>query len=457
MISGTGQCFLTASQAGNDIYNPATEVENTVDALKAGQSIDFAAPPSPAVYGTSFTLEATASSGLGVAFDVDGVCELSGNIVTMTSGTGSCTVTASQAGDDNYNPATGVEHTVAAAKANQSIDFAAPVSPVVFGTSFDLEATASSGLGVAFGVDGGCELSGNTVTMTSGTDSCTITANQPGDDNYNPATGVEHTVAAAKANQSIEFTTPASPVVYATSFDLQATASSGLGVAFEVEGVCELSGNTVTMTGGTGSCTVTASQAGDDNYYPAAGVEHTVAAAKANQSIEFTTPASPAVYATSFDLQANASSGLAVAFELEGECELSGNSVSMTSGSGSCTITASQLGDDNFTPAITVTHTVQAARAAQSISFPQPASPVKYQTSFSVSLSSSAGLLVGLSSSGSCTHEGYTVTITKTSGTCFLTAFQVGDENYLPAESVQHSVEPAPNGNMIYIPLLFGS
>jgi hypothetical protein len=128
----------------------------------------------------------------------------------------------------------------------------------------------------------------------------------------------------------------------------------------------------------------------------------------------------------------------------------------MTSGTGSCSVTASQGGDNNYNLATSVEYPVQAGRAGQSIDFPQPASPVKYQTSFSVSPVSTSGLPVGLSASGSCTNDGFTVTMTQTSGVCLLMAFQEGSLNYLPAESVQHSVEPAPNGNVLYIPLVFG-
>jgi hypothetical protein len=127
----------------------------------------------------------------------------------------------------------------------------------------------------------------------------------------------------------------------------------------------------------------------------------------------------------------------------------------MTSGTGICTITASQLGDDNYNPAEEVANAVSAARADQNISFPQPDSPAKYRTSFNVAPTSSSGLAVTLTAAGSCTNDGFSVTIIKTSGVCLLTATQAGDLNYMPAEAVQRSVEPAPNGNMVYLPLLF--
>jgi hypothetical protein len=258
-----------------------------------------------------------------------------------------------------------------------------------------------------------------------------------------------------KADQAISFTPPDSPAAYGATFDLEASASSGLAVSFGVSGVCNLAGTTVSMTSGTGTCTVTASQSGNANYNPAADVQHTVEAMKADQAISFTPPDSPAAYGATFDLEASASSGLAVSFGVSGVCGLAGTTVSMTSGTGTCTVTASQSGNANYNPAADAARIVQATRASQAITFEQPVSPVKYQTSFTVAPGSSSNLPVTLASSGSCTSSGYTVTITKTSGACVLTATQTGNINYQPAEEVQRSVAPAPNGNVIFVPLLF--
>jgi len=454
MTSGTGTCTIIALQAGNGNYESAPIVQHRVDAVWATQTIDFPAPPSPAVYGASFTLSATASSGLPISYQVTGVCSLDGNEVTMTSGTGACTITASQPGNDYYAPAPDVERSVDAARADQSIDFPLPPSPAVYGTSFLLQATASSGLAVSYNVSGVCSLDGNEVTMTAGTGTCTVTVSQSGNGNYNPAPGVDRAVVAARADQAIDFPELSSPTLYGSSFNLDASSSSGLPVSFQVEGVCSLAGTVVTMTSGTGTCTVTAIQEGDANYNPAPGVARVVVAARADQTLDFPVLSSPVAYGTSFAVDATASSGLPVSFEVLGVCSLSGTEVTMTSGWGICTVTAKQSGNDNFNPAPDVLRQVRAAKASQTITFAQPPSPVKYRTSFAVSPSSSSGLPVALASSGSCTSEGYTVTMTETSGECLLAASQAGDLNYLPAESVQHSVMPAPNGNVIFLPLL---
>ena len=62
-------------------------------------------------------LEATASSGLGVSYTTDGQCALNDNGKLKLTGAGSCTVTASQAGDGAYLPADPVSVTFSIKKA----------------------------------------------------------------------------------------------------------------------------------------------------------------------------------------------------------------------------------------------------------------------------------------------------------------------------------------------------
>jgi hypothetical protein len=85
---------------------------------KANQSITVTqSAPATAIGGTSFTVAATATSGLAVAITTSGVCTGSGAgsaTITMTSATGTCTVLYNQAGNADYNPAPQVTESVTA-------------------------------------------------------------------------------------------------------------------------------------------------------------------------------------------------------------------------------------------------------------------------------------------------------------------------------------------------------
>ena len=76
------------------------------------QSITFGAIPSKSV-GDSFTLAATASSGLPVTYSSSNpsVATVAGNVVTIV-GVGSAEIAASQAGNSSYSPATGVSQAI---------------------------------------------------------------------------------------------------------------------------------------------------------------------------------------------------------------------------------------------------------------------------------------------------------------------------------------------------------
>ena len=113
-IDSGGSCTITASQTSPD-YEDAS-ASQTIIIGKAGQTITFAQPASPAVYLSTFGVSASSSSGLTVTITPSGVCTLSGSTVTMTSGTGTCTLTASQSGEDEYLAAANVVRTVKAAR-----------------------------------------------------------------------------------------------------------------------------------------------------------------------------------------------------------------------------------------------------------------------------------------------------------------------------------------------------
>ena len=162
----------------------------TVSATRASQTITFtpSSLPASAAYKSTFTVAATASSGLAVTFTSSGACSNSGATYTMTSGTGTCSVIANQAGNSNYSAAAQVTKTVTATKASQTISFTTdPPASAAYKTSFTVAATASSGLAVTFTSSGSCSDSGATYTMTASTGTCSVIANQAGNSNYSAA------------------------------------------------------------------------------------------------------------------------------------------------------------------------------------------------------------------------------------------------------------------------------
>src|SRR6185436_17615397 len=114
---------------------------------KADQTITFVALADKTFGDGEFDPGATASSGLAVSYATGATdqCMIVSGKVHIT-GAGSCTVTASQGGNGNYNAAPDVSRSFAIAKANQTITFAALADKTFGDGDFDPGATASSGL-----------------------------------------------------------------------------------------------------------------------------------------------------------------------------------------------------------------------------------------------------------------------------------------------------------------------
>jgi hypothetical protein len=92
-----------AAQAGSISYNAAASVSRSFIVVKANQTIAFAALANQTYGVAPFTVNATASSALPVAFASLTLvtCTVSGGTVMLTA-QGTCTIRATQAGDASF-------------------------------------------------------------------------------------------------------------------------------------------------------------------------------------------------------------------------------------------------------------------------------------------------------------------------------------------------------------------
>jgi hypothetical protein len=190
--------------------------------------------------------------------------------LTVT-GAGAVTVQADQSGNSGFDPAPPVDLSFNVARANQSIGFAPIPSHSASDLPFALTATTSSGLPVYFGVLSGPAILNTNVVTLVGSGTVMLVAWQPGNSNYNAAAPVQQSFNVSTIPQTITFGALSQQKVGDAPFALNATASSGLPVSLSVCGPAMLSGNILVLTGW-GTVTVTASQAGDNTFAPAAPV-----------------------------------------------------------------------------------------------------------------------------------------------------------------------------------------
>ena len=275
-----GSCTIHANQAGDGMYYPAPQKSVSMIIEKKDQTISFISPGigTNSLVGANVPLSATAASGLAVSFDSNtpSVCSVSGDMASMLT-EGSCEIVASQGGNDEYKAAVPVIRSIAvgsATKMNQTITFSSPadMSEAAKNDVLNLSASSSSSLPVAFvsNTPAICTVAGPLAIMNN-FGACQILASQAGNDDYNPAPSVVHTVF-VKQPQSIDFPTPpaAANAERGQSIELDANSSSGLTVSYFslTPTVCTVSDETVQLIA-PGLCQIQANQAGDASWLAA--------------------------------------------------------------------------------------------------------------------------------------------------------------------------------------------
>ena len=280
-----GVAYTFTVRATNSVGTSAASGASNSITPGAAQTITFNNPGAQS-FGATPTLTATASSSLTPNFtsSTTSVCTVTvgGSLTFLTAGT--CTINANQAGNGSY---------VAASTVSQSFT----VNAVVPGVPTAATATAGdTQASVSFSAptnNGGAAITGYTVTsnpggftasgisspltmvgLTNGTAySFTVTAtNSQGTSASSVASNVV-TPTIPKTSQTISFSNPGTKTM-GTSASLSASASSGLTPVFSslTSGICKVSGGGVLTLVSAGTCTITASQAGNGTYYAASSV-----------------------------------------------------------------------------------------------------------------------------------------------------------------------------------------
>lgn len=181
----------------------------TIQVQKGNQTITFGALSDKTFGDADFVVSASASSGLAVSFTATGNCTVTGTGTVHLISAGSCTITASQDGDSNYNAATAVMQSFNIAQAAAVTSLSSSINPSDIGQSVTFTATITSAntsaptgtvqfkdgvdnLGIAVNcVSGGgntCTAQLSTSALTTGTHA--ISATYSGDTNFIGSSGL---------------------------------------------------------------------------------------------------------------------------------------------------------------------------------------------------------------------------------------------------------------------------
>ena len=353
--------------------------KNTKPAFGGAQNLTFQ-PISDKQAGQTVTLDVSSDSGLSIfTFDSNDstVVSFSGNIASALK-VGKVTITATQHGQSPWLSATATQPFIVTAtpRVDQTITFVDIPNKTVQSTNFDLNATASSGLPVSFAVVSGSSAtveSNGTVTIV-GAGVTTIRASQDGNGSYNPAPTVEKTLTVSKVPQAITFNALSDASLTAGTYELNATASSGLSVSFASSDstVAEVSGNTLTLKKG-GSITITSTQGGNGIYLAAPDITQSLTVIDDTQQAQTITWSqslgSRAFGVADLNMTASSNANLPITYISSDSSIASivnGNFLKVV-GAGNATITATQAGNGQYQAASAVVKTVTVTKANQNI------------------------------------------------------------------------------------------
>ncbi len=257
-------------------------------------TIEIAVDPAAPVSGELVNVAVTVTSADGPAtgtVDVEiggmsypGVALVNGvAAVQVTLAVGSYTVAVAYSGSAAVTPGA-ASTTLDVAKRSQVVSFAPlPASPVYGDAPVTLFGSSSQSLPVTYSASGACTATGDQLSFT-GVGECSVTASQAGTSEVHAASQTRTTMV-AKRPQALAVSGLPPLIAGNGQFAVTSSSSVGLPVTLAASGACTVFGGVVTVTD-VGTCTLTATQAGDAVTLPGtATVTATIAGTPATASL----------------------------------------------------------------------------------------------------------------------------------------------------------------------------
>ena len=272
-----GTCTIAATKAADRNYDESISANTTVTFNRIGQSSPVVISTTTAVAGVNLALAASGGSGTGVmSFSVVSAgtagCSISGTSL-VTTASGNCTITATRAADSNFTSATSATTTITVSKQIPTIASLVLADRTYLGAGFTIGAPNSTSNGTwtwASSNTSIASVNSSTGAVTIGVPGTTIiTATQATTPMYSSA-AVTAELKVLPANPTIGVLSIPSKTFGDAPFTFAAPTSNSTGAftySSSNSSIATVNSSTRTITiVGTGSVTITASQAATTNF-----------------------------------------------------------------------------------------------------------------------------------------------------------------------------------------------
>jgi len=339
--------------------------------------------PTSGTFDQTYPIATDGGSGTGtVTYAVSGTaCTASGpSSVRITSGTGTCSITATKPADVSYNAAASPPLAVTVNKAAQPTLSVTSPTAGTYQDRLDLVHAGGAGTGtLSFSPSGSaCQVTDGKLEILSGSGDCSVTASRPSDANYLAATSVARTVAINKKAQAPLSMTSADTGIFGDMIVLTSQGGSGNGgttyAAFGTACSIPTTGadaGKLNITAGTGDCSVVATRSADANYVSLSSPAQTINVGRKAQDGLAVVAETTGQFGDVLSLAINGGSGdgaLTYSVGNSTACRITAaKELEITSGTGTCSVTASRAEDGNYTAVSSPDHPVSATKAPATV------------------------------------------------------------------------------------------
>ena len=441
-----GEVIITASQDGNELYDAAANVSQSLDIIYGTQTITFEPLANTSILEGTITLTATSDSNLAVTYESSDstIASVDGSTLSLLK-VGEVIITASQDGNNIYAAASNVSQTLDITYGTQTITFEPLANTSILEGTITLTATSDSNLTVSYASSDStiASVDGSTLFLLK-VGEVIITASQDGNDVYEAAANVSETLYITYGTQTITFEPLANTSILEGTITLAATADSNLTVSYASSDstIASVDGSILSLLK-IGEVIITASQDGNDVYEAAANVSETLYITYASQIITFEPLANTSILEGSITLTATADSNLTVTYESSDStiASVNGSILSLLK-VGEVIITASQDGNDVYEAAANVSETLYITYAPQIITFEPLANTSILEGSIILTATADSNLTVAYESSDStiASVDGSILSLLKV-GEVIITASQDGNDVYEAAANVSQTLD----------------